>query len=347
MGGGVMVRQKNALELDQMRMDRSSIENLFAANLISTKARAESLKLIYPHENWGLWAQRLFLILGFSLILSSIVFFFAFNWATLPKFIKLGSIECGLLIGILCSFIFDLKKIIGQIALFSVSIFIGVFMAVFGQIYQSGADAYQLFMIWSAFVLPLALISTNSFHWLLWYVVTALAIYFYCNQVFLVDLIFDNIVWVILAFFTSGLLVIKAYFMWFKKLWLPAPWTSSFLVFLTLCYLLVPSLTYIFEIGRTQIGFYVQLGFGFSIIVHALFYLYFRFKRPSIVPLSFTYLSLCIMIECVAGRLVLRSEAELGGIGYLLLLIFTLGLFSFATMRLHSFYKQMRIKNAA
>lgn len=342
-----MVKEKKSVDLSKIKIKRSLIEKLFAQNLISTEVRTTSLQLIYPHQNWGLWAQRLFLILGFSLILSSIIFFFAFNWAILSSFVKLGAIEIGFLIAIICSFVFDLKKIIGQISLLSASILVGVFLAVFGQIYQTGADAYQLFLIWSLLILPFVLISTNSFHWLLWFIVSSLAIYFYCNQVFRINLIFDNISWVVLALFSSALLAIKAYCMLIKRMWTPAPWTTSLLVFLTLSYLLVPSLHYIFDIGKHPIGFFVQLGVCLSLITHTLFYLYFRFKKPSIVPLCFTYLSICVLVEAIMARLILWSGAKLEAIGYLIILIFTLGLFSFATMRLHYFYRQMRIKKDA
>ncbi|MDP3533056.1 MAG: DUF2157 domain-containing protein [Alphaproteobacteria bacterium] len=339
-----MVKEKKSVDLTKIKIQRSLIEKLFAQNIISTEVRTSSLKLIYPHQNWGLWAQRLFLILGFSLILSSIIFFFAFNWAIIPNFAKLGVIEVGFFVAIICSFCFDLKKILGQISLLGASVFVGAFLAVFGQIYQTGADAYQLFLIWSLLILPFVFISTNSFHWFLWFVVTSLAIYFYCNQVFMINLIFDNVTWVLLALFSSALLVVKAYYRSLKKIWMPAPWTTSLLVLATLSYLLVPSLHYIFEIGKEPIGFFVQLGTGLSLIIHAIFYLYFRFKKPAIVPLCFTYLSLCIIVEAIIARVILWSGNELGAIGYLIVLIFTLGLFSFATMRLHHFYKQMRIK---
>lgn len=339
-----MQKEKNTLEFEKIKINRSLIEKLFAENLISTETHASSLKLIYPHQNWGLWAQRLFLILGFSLILSSIIFFFAFNWAIIPNFVKLGTIEAGLLVALIFSFKLDLKKILGQISLLSASLLVGTFLAVFGQIYQTGADAYQLFLIWSLLILPLAFISTNSFHWFLWFMVMSLSIYFYCDRLFMPDLIFDNILWVILALFSSVLLIIKAYCKSFKKMWSPASWTTSLLVFLTLSYLLIPTLHFVFAVGKDPIGFFVQLGTGLALITHTLFYLYFRFKKPDIVSLAFTYLSMCIIVEAIAARLIFKTEADLGAIGYLILLIFTLGLFSFATMRLHHFYKQMRIK---
>lgn len=342
-----MVKEKKSLDLTKIKIHRSLIEKLFAQNLISTELRTLSLKLIYPHQNWGLWAQRLFLILGFSLILSSIIFFFAFNWSIIPNFVKLGVIEIGLLTAFVSSFFVDFKKIIGQISLLSISILIGTFLSVFGQIYQTGADAYQLFLIWSLFILPIVFISTNSFHWFLWFIVTSLAIYFYCNQVFMIHLVLDNISWVMLALFSSILLLIKAYCRLVRKMWIPDPWTTSLLVFVTLVYLLVPTLHYIFEIAKAPIGFFVQLGTGFSLVIHTLFYIYFRFKKPHIVPLCFTYLSICIIIEAVIARFILWSTLDLGAIGYLIMLIFTLGLFSFATMRLHHFYKQMRVKRDA
>jgi uncharacterized membrane protein len=93
------------------------------------------------------------LVLGVSLITAGIIYFFAFNWLKIPPMIKLYSIQAGIIGCVGAAYYYSLQNTIGQICLLVASALMGVFMAVFGQIYQTGADAYQLFMMWS--ILPL------------------------------------------------------------------------------------------------------------------------------------------------------------------------------------------------
>lgn len=113
----------------------------------------------------------LLLAVGTGLILSGIIYFFAFNWMEIPPLVKLWGIQFGLA-GCVAGAYFSLNRATGKLLLFSASVLVGVFMAVFGQIYQTGADAYQLFMFWSLLTLGWTLISNFSVQWLLWLIIT-------------------------------------------------------------------------------------------------------------------------------------------------------------------------------
>ena len=240
----------------------------------------------------------------------------------------------------------DLKKISGQIALISLSVLIGVFLAVFGQIYQTGADAYQLFLLWAVIIFPFAIISTNNFLWILWYAVASFCVYFYVNSfnssyfTFSASLLY-------LSFLSLFLLVLKLWGLSFPKIWRPANWTTSLLVFMSLIYLQWLSLIYILYYGFDDAGLWVEIGAGLSLVVHIVFYLYFRFKKADIVPLSFTYISICVFVDAIFARILMwiNGDEYLGGMSYLFLLISTLVLFGFATKRLHYFYKKIRLHN--
>jgi uncharacterized membrane protein len=52
-------------------------------------------------------------------------------------------------------------------ALLLASFLVGAFLALFGQIYQTGADAYELFLGWAALIAGWVLISRFSFLWVL------------------------------------------------------------------------------------------------------------------------------------------------------------------------------------
>ena len=87
--------------------------------------------------------------LGVLQILAGIIFFFAANWSLLSKWERLGPLFALL---VACGVVAWLRheSLVGKLCLFAATVLVGAFMAVFGQIYQTGADAWTLFASWSA-----------------------------------------------------------------------------------------------------------------------------------------------------------------------------------------------------
>ena len=111
-------------------------------------------------NSWKVFIKLLVLILGMGFFVSGLFFFFAFNWENIDKFTKLG-IVVGLLISITSiSMLSKLKKIYKDILITTSSILIGLNFAIFGQIYQTGANAYDFFLGWTVFI-TLWVIITN------------------------------------------------------------------------------------------------------------------------------------------------------------------------------------------
>lgn len=107
---------------------------------------------VYVHASD--WTKFLyFLILGLAAIftISGVVFFFAYNWADLHKFAKLGIVTALLLCSVSLSLFAKFNQTIRNVFLTLASILVGVLFAVFGQIYQTGANAYDFFLAWVVF----------------------------------------------------------------------------------------------------------------------------------------------------------------------------------------------------
>ena len=85
------------------------------------------------------------LAVGVGFTVAGIIFFFAYNWEELPKFAKLGIVEVLLVASVLLATFTHWNKLVKQILLTEATFLIGTLFAVFGQIYQTGADAYDLF----------------------------------------------------------------------------------------------------------------------------------------------------------------------------------------------------------
>ncbi len=111
------------------------------------------------HENvyadkaaWQQFLRLLFLSLGVGLMTAGVLFFFAYNWADLSKFTKFGLVEALVLsVGIVTLFS-KFNPLIKQILLTAMAVLVGVLFAVFGQVYQTGADSYSFFLAWTVFI---------------------------------------------------------------------------------------------------------------------------------------------------------------------------------------------------
>ena len=163
-----------------------NLRGLARAGIFSPDDLERSLSIagIIPDgKSWARFLNTLFLLLGSILIVAGVVFFFAYNWASMHHLLKLGIVQIALLIGVLLSFYNGLDKLTGKAALLASSILVGALLALFGQIYQTGADAYELFLGWSILIVGWVVISDFAALWLLWLLLLEATVYLYWGQV--------------------------------------------------------------------------------------------------------------------------------------------------------------------
>lgn len=101
---------------------------------------------------WQKFMRLLFISLAFGFSISGIVFFFAYNWADLYKFAKIGITEAALIGTTLLALHPKINSSIRPIILTAAAALVGVLFAVFGQVYQTGANAYDFFLAWTLFI---------------------------------------------------------------------------------------------------------------------------------------------------------------------------------------------------
>lgn len=124
-------------------------------------------------------------LLGVSLILTGIIYFFAANWGYFGRLEKINLSISLLVLFYLVHLI--LKKFIkhrpflSNWSLFAASIVFGVSVALIGQIYNSHADSYQLFLIWLIPVLGLAFITKYAPFYILSFVLANMTMYFFIS----------------------------------------------------------------------------------------------------------------------------------------------------------------------
>ncbi|MFN5426349.1 MAG: DUF2157 domain-containing protein, partial [Bacteroidota bacterium] len=165
-------------------MVRSFLHLLAANSRWPVAAMQETLeKEIYADKkSWHKFIKGLILSLGLGFFVAGVVFFFAFNWEHLHRFAKLGLVQ-GLFL-ILAGLAFALRnsQLLHRLLLTAAAVMIGVIFAVFGQIYQTGANAYDFFFSWWLFVLGWSIYLLFEPMWLLLIALANITLYMFMEQ---------------------------------------------------------------------------------------------------------------------------------------------------------------------
>lgn len=143
--------------------------------------------------DWQRFLDLLMLAMGTIFLLAGILFFFAFNWADMGKWTRFAVVELAVVIATVLAFIFKLDTWAGRMALAGAAILLGIALAVIGQVYQTGADNWQLFQTWAMLLTAWVLISRWNIMWLIWMVLINLTIGLYWQQVLMDNWQFFNL----------------------------------------------------------------------------------------------------------------------------------------------------------
>ena len=134
-------------------------------------------------KQWNRFLSIFLLATGVGFTVSGIIFFFAYNWDELPKFAKLGIVEALLIASVFLAILTRWNTLTKQILLTGATFLIGTLFAVFGQIYQTGADAYDLFLGWTLFTLLWAVAIRFAPLWLTLIGLLCITIWLYIIQI--------------------------------------------------------------------------------------------------------------------------------------------------------------------
>lgn len=337
------IETPSAPSLDTIKVDRRLLDELFAAGIITPQARTYAVDLIYPTKNWGLWVSRLFLALGVSLILSGIIYFFAFNWTKIPPEAKLTAIQVALAGCLGASYYYGLQRLAGKTLLLSAFVLVGVFMAVFGQIYQTGADAYNLFLLWALLTLPWVLIAEFAPLWALWICVGNVFLITFRAQAFPPSADIDINLYACLAIFNGLFLIIREILAAAKYTWAAEGWTRHILLAQVLFCILTPTVIFIFDTGgMNEHKFAVAL---LSVVIHGASLYVYRYVLPSVMALVSVVTSISIIAESIAFNVLLRNLSYMDAALYLTMGIITLVVFALVVITLRAAATKMEVRN--
>jgi uncharacterized membrane protein len=317
----------------------SNVQELATRLGLSEDAFSRALQfaeLTPDRADWLRYINHFLVTIGALLIVSGIAAFFAWNWADLGYMIKFALIQSGIAGVALLAWRLGIDSIGGRAALFSAAFLVGVLFAVFGQVYQTGADPYGLFVAWAILILPLAIIGRQAALWILFQTLLILALIMYWTQVIdppngwwqLAQLL-GPLVWLSstlidstlasLVFALNAVALIAWEFAVNRNVaWVQGRTYPRVVGFGALTNVLVP--TVVFIIGAS-FGEVVKLGIISPVLFLAAsvaaFY-YYQFRRPDLLMLTMLVFGAILVFTTFFGRYMLK---DVGGILMLALLL--------------------------
>lgn len=133
--------------------------------------------------DWQRFLPLLILALGVGSVVSGVVFFFAYNWREIPDAYKLWMVQGLVVLVVLVACFAPLKQNTRNILLTGAAILVGVMFAVFGQVYQTGANAFDFFLGWTLFTVAWVVVSRFAPLWLLFVILVNTTVVTYAEQI--------------------------------------------------------------------------------------------------------------------------------------------------------------------
>lgn len=270
-----------------------------------------SLGVVPAAAGWRRFADRLLLAAGSLLLLAGVVFFFAFNWSELHRFVKIGMVLVALLLSAGMSLRRGLECIAGQAWLGAGVVLGGVLLAVIGQIYQSGADSELLFAGWAVLTWPWVMVACAPWLWLFWLALvnTALGL-FIAGRFDIWALLSDAMFWAPLLLNVLALVCWE--FGWSRLAWLRADYGPRFISVLAAAAAtgLGTSWWFLGTAERWPVMQYAPLVYLPWLVLTLWFY---SQRRRDLVPLATAALSLIVVVT--AGLIRALFDHGSSGVG--------------------------------
>ena len=146
-------------------MDKQTLDALFSEKFLSKESYQTLLAALRPADEKA-WLSVRLLTAGTAFVLAGIICFFAANWQEMGIILRLSVPLVALVLCGAGAFYKKLNTVSRQAFAFGTAVFIGIFLAVFGQEYQTGAFLYELFGLWALLLLPLCGLTRNKWMYL-------------------------------------------------------------------------------------------------------------------------------------------------------------------------------------
>jgi uncharacterized membrane protein len=320
-----MNQNHDSITLLEERANPIAVESLYRQGLLSQGGREMGLSFLNPHENWGYWISTLLLILGWVFILSGITYFFAFNWHKMSSYYKFSSIQVLILVCLAGAWAYEIDNLRGKLFLTGGCILIGVFLAVFGQVYQTGADSFLLFLIWTLIITPLVFISRFAPLWAVWLLLFNMTAILYWNQDFLPSKDTSYYLYIILLCLNGIALISREWFYNRQVQWLQGRWHRIGLCLALLIISFIPMTLFIMDKHFDNPSLFISALAGYCLQMGFLYHYRYYVRDRWVFALTLLSLSL---IACEIGYQILDKFVKTDVLNYLFMTIIVLVIFS-------------------
>ncbi len=270
------------------------------------RAALETGEVLPGAGRWRRFLDRLLLWTGTAFLAAAVVFFFAFNWDALDRLAKLGIAEALLLATLGLVWRLGLERMAGKAALFGAALAAGTLFALIGQIYQTGADTFELFAVWAGAILPWALIARFPALWLLWLVLVNLATWLYFRTFgWLFSFLFgtEHQLWLLFALNTAALAIWEAGAT--RIAWLRERWALRLVATASGAFVTALAVRYVFD-GRSASGWALPAWLAWL----AAAYVIYRSRVKDLYVLAGGVLSVVVVIASfLSEHLLERGDA--------------------------------------
>ncbi|MFM9963092.1 MAG: DUF4401 domain-containing protein [Planctomycetaceae bacterium] len=309
-----------------------SVRLLFANGLIDDLGRRDALRMLHGPLDWWRWIDRALVFLGLVLVLAGVICFFAWNWAALHPFVKLGLVEGAILVSCGVAWWRGLDSPIGQAAQLAGAVFVGVFLAVYGQIYQTGADAYELFVGWALLILPWVALARFAGLWMFWIALVNLALVLAWEQVLNARGLTGAMLYVAMALLNGGFAALRE-FGWRRGWpWLQQHWVRWLLVPAMLVPLMISAIELIVGVFGPNQTMDRWIPTALLIAILPLAGRYFRHSAPDLLSLTYVVTCVCALLDFGIGRALFGGMQGDDMGRFLLMGMIVIGTVSAATM---------------
>ena len=275
----------------------------------------------YPQ--WRSFLLPVLSLLGLLSLVAGALFFIAWNWAQMPKMTKFALAEL-LIIALAAVVWWRWYDGLARSALLAVGLSFGALFALYGQVYQTGADSWELFRAWLCVLLPLALIARQNSLWFCSWLVANLAFQLYYATLamsFMDSASFDSLTYLPTTALYSYLVVLALCLVLRETLalqaikhhpqsWLASRWFSRVMAGFML--LLLTSIV-AENISGWRGDIHYPLVTGFWLISLLTGYYLYRYRYPDLCMLTLGTVSVAA-VGCVLIMQLFNNDYDIGGL---------------------------------
>ncbi|AEI69048.1 DUF2157 domain-containing protein [Corallococcus macrosporus] len=275
-----------------------------------------------PREAWRRFLSTTLMGLGALLVLAGVIYFFAYNWAQMHRFAKLGLIAAAIS-GAVVGAWRQGDTLGGRLSLLAASVLVGPLLAVYGQAYQTGADPYGLFLGWAVLILPWVAVSRFAPLGLLALVLVNTGIGLYWEQV--LEARYDDPHWlaVVLGGLNGFVWATYEHFANLRVSWLQARWPPRVLAVMAVAPVLIAAVPFVVSPSRAHPGALVATALVLASL--AAEYALHRHLRGELFMLTLGAVSVMTLLTSGAVSVVFDSYRDVEVLGLFMLPLFVIG----------------------